>query len=148
MFNRGLFLLPLLAFLSIGCASYETRTYDVSVKNETNQPLTLWLTKNGDKYETGWKSPEELAMESPRNERAISGVIVAPGETAFTGPIQGEFAYNTSAYLRVYLGQLSINETLAVSRGSPRRVDVRLYPGKSDWSVFLQQQTLMVEPHH
>src|SRR5947209_589881 len=104
----------LFALFAIGCTSYEKRVYDISVHNESNQPITLWLTKNGPAYESGWKSPEDQALEMPRNQHGISGVIVPPGKTAFTGPHRGKFAYNTSAYLRVYLGELSINEILAI----------------------------------
>jgi len=137
--------LSLLALL-VGCAHYETRSYDLSVKNDTGQPITLWLTKNGPKYEEGWKAPEDLAAETPRNQRAIgSDVVVPPGKTA-TAVRQGEFDPGTSAILRVYLGDLAINDILAISRGSDRRVDTRLYPGKSDWTAFMQAGRLMVEP--
>jgi hypothetical protein len=144
---KPLFLL--LGLFAVGCGpSLEKRVYDVSVHNEANQPITLWLTKNGPAYERGWKSPEDQALEMPRNQHGISGVIVDPGKTAFTGPHPGKFAYNTSAYLRVYLGQLSINEILAISKGSERRADIRLPEGKSDWTVYLQGRQLMVEPSH
>jgi hypothetical protein len=139
-------LLPftLLALL-VGCSTMEKRTYDLSVKNDTSQPITIWLTKNGPAYEPTWESPEDLAAATPRNQRAIAGVVVPPGKTASTAQ-SGQFAPSTSAILRVYLGALSINEILAVGRGSPNRADVRLYPGKSDWTVFTQGGKLMVEP--
>ncbi len=139
-------ILTLTLFL-IGCGpSLEKRVYDISVRNESNQPITLWLTKNGPAYEDGWKSPEDQALEMPRNQHSISGIIVDPGKTAFTGPYPGKFAYNSSAILRVYLGELTINEILAISRGSERRADIHLPIGKSDWTVYLQGHQLMIEP--
>src|SRR5438552_12672165 len=76
--------LSLLCLLLTGCHNYESRTYDVTVHNRTAEPITIWLTKDGPPYEAGWLSPEDLAIESPRqNEnREIGGVIVAAGKSA------------------------------------------------------------------
>ena len=97
----------LLFFLLIaaGCESYETRVYDVSVKNDSAGPITIWLTKNGAPFEPGWLAPEEIAIESPKQpEKIIGGVVVPQGKTADTGPRQGRFLSDTRA---IFVGNAS-----------------------------------------
>src|SRR4051812_25827283 len=67
--------------MAVGCA--RTETYDVTVKNELQQPVTIWLTKVGGSIESQWFSPEELAMGTRPNER-IAGAALAPGKTGHT----------------------------------------------------------------
>jgi hypothetical protein len=51
-------LIPLLLLCCVvGCNSMQQRTYDVSVKNDSTKPITIWLTKDGPAWERGWKSP-------------------------------------------------------------------------------------------
>jgi hypothetical protein len=123
-------LVPLL-LVAIGCNEAKQRVYDVTVKNESSQPVTIWLTKNGPPWEDGWKSPEDLAIESPQVNERIGGVVVPPGKTAFTGKRTGLFAPRVEAILRIYHGQKLFNEILAVGRDSPNRTDVVLEPGVS-----------------
>lgn len=121
-----------LLLLTTGCQSYQTRTYDVTVNNNSPEPVTIWLTKAGEPYEPGWLAPEDLAIESPQGrENVIGGVVLAPGKTASTGQRTGKFARDTDAILRVYEGQLQFIDILAVNRDSPLRQDVALPPGKS-----------------
>src|SRR5580765_3867829 len=90
-----------------GCHNWEKRTYDVTVKNAGPDPVTVWLAKNGEAYEPGWYSPENLVLQSPRQPvKELSGVIIPPEKVASTGPRSGLFAPNTSAILRVYAGEL------------------------------------------
>jgi hypothetical protein len=124
-----IFSLPLLLLLVVGCESIETRSYDVSLKNDSSKPVTIWLTKNGPKFEEGWKSPEDLAIESPKMNEKIAGVVVQPGKTASTGNVTGHFVPHVDAVLRVYLGQKDFNELLATNRESLDRTDVVLKPG-------------------
>jgi hypothetical protein len=118
-----------LLFLIVGCESVQTRSYDVSLKNDSIKPVTIWLTKNGPEFEEGWKSPEDLAIESPRMNEKLAGVVVPPGKTAMTGNVTGHFAPHVDAILRVYLGQKTFDELLAVNRQSLDRTDVVLRPG-------------------
>ncbi|WP_428937976.1 hypothetical protein [Fontivita pretiosa] len=116
--------------LLIGCGpKVQKRTYDVTVENRSARTVTVWLTKNGPAWEQGWKSPEDLAIESPRADEPIGGVVVPPGKTASTGRRTGRFVGNTDAILRVYLGQHTFSDLLAISRDSPSRIDVTLKPG-------------------
>jgi hypothetical protein len=121
-----------LLLMLVGCAGTETRTYDVTVKNDSSKPLIVWLTKNGPEYEEGWKAPEDLAIENPKND-PLGFQLVPPGKTAYTGPIKGKFAPQTSAILRVYIGQHTFGELLAISRGSPSRIELTLEPGVNEF---------------
>jgi hypothetical protein len=128
-------LTSLLLLLLAGCHSYETRTYDLTIRNDSAGPITIWLTKNGPPYEKGWLSPEDIAIESPKERDVIGGVIVPQGKTAYTGARTGRFQSDTSAILRIYGGQLTFNDLLASSRDMANRIDLRLHPGKSDYVV-------------
>ncbi|MEM8875504.1 MAG: hypothetical protein AAGD32_14755 [Planctomycetota bacterium] len=117
-------LLPflLLAALIVGCGpSAETRAYRVTVVNATQQPLTVWLTKNGPPFEELWATPEDLAhpvMGLAEKE----GAVLEPGDvgTIPGGPaaFEGKFYPRTDAVLRVYSGRRTFNEMLAASRSA------------------------------
>jgi hypothetical protein len=122
-------LVVLILCSAAGCST--TQSYDLAVRNETSRPLTIWLTKDGPEDEPAWRSPEDMAIDQPGGQGGpIPGVVIAAGKTAHT-KIDGKFASNTRAILRFYRGQLHLNEILAISRGSPDRLDIYLPPGPS-----------------
>lgn len=122
-------LLSILAIVT-GCApTMEKRTYDVTVKNESTKSVTIWLTKDGPAWEPGWKSPEDLAIEQRNFDEKISGVIIPPGKAAGTGSVAGMFAPETRAILRIYMGERKFTDLLAMSSGSPDRIDSVLNMG-------------------
>lgn len=128
-------LLPLLLVLA-GCQSYQTRSYNLTVTNRSLDPVTLWLTKNGEPFEQDWLAPEDIAIESPKGrERIIGGVVLAAGKSASTGERKGKFRPETDAILRVYEGQLKFIDLLAVNRDSPLRQDIALPPGTSNVEI-------------
>jgi hypothetical protein len=129
--KRVVSILSLLVLL-VGCEQGQKRTYDVTVKNQSAMPVTIWLTKNGPPWEDGWKSPEDLAIESPKVDEKIGGVIVPPGRTAVTGKRTGTFAPKVDAILRVYHGQKLFDDLLAIHADSPNRTDVVLDPGVNE----------------
>ncbi|GIW77150.1 MAG: hypothetical protein KatS3mg104_2213 [Phycisphaerae bacterium] len=120
--------LLILTLFVVGCGP-SVRSYSIVVKNESNIPMTVWLTKDGPPPETGWLSPEQIAMTGRETDDPISGVIIPPGKTAEIPSITGRFASGTQAVLRVYHGQKLFNDLLAASSGSASRTDVRLTPG-------------------
>lgn len=126
-------LLPalLLALVAAACTS-QTRTFDVNVRNDTSQPITVWLTKDGPPPEDGWLSPEQLAEINPVESEVIAGQVVPPGKTASTGPRTGKFEGETMAWLRVYIGSPTFTQMLAISRRSVNRLDILLDIGKND----------------
>jgi hypothetical protein len=127
-----LIVLSSLLLLLVSCRTVERRIYDVHVKNESPGTVLVWLTKDGPLWEEGWKSPEDLAVESPRMREPIAGVLLPPGERTSTGRIRGRFEPATQAILRIYDGEFTFNELLAMSRKDPARTDVVLQPGEND----------------
>jgi hypothetical protein len=121
---------PLLAaaLLIVGCGP-ATRSYTISVKNDSPEPMTVWLTKDGPPIEAKWLSPEQIAVMGKSKDDPISGVVIPPGKTGEMGPIDGRFEPGANAVLRVYRGQKLFNDLLAISAGSPGRTDLRLAPG-------------------
>jgi hypothetical protein len=81
----------------IGCAS--SRTYDVTVHNNTQSTLTLWLTKDGGEPEKGWYTPEEFLAAPP--DEPSPGIQLEPGKIADTGPVKGHFPSSVHAILSV-----------------------------------------------
>ena len=122
--------LPVLALLLVGCA--EKHTFQIAVRNETSEPLTAGLAKEGGKYEAQWASPEEAVLHTTGDdERGWDSVVVPPGETRSAGPVTGDFSGGAIAMLRVYKGDLKLSDVLAISRGSPNRLDIALDEGRN-----------------
>jgi hypothetical protein len=128
---RTLTVLAMLCLLA-GCAS--TRTYEVSVRNETTDPLTIGLVKEGDPFEREWVSPEDAAIAQQEPSTKM-WVAIPPGKTANTGPVPGRFNSRAAAILRIYEGNLNLSGILAISRGQPNRLDIRLHPGVNRFTV-------------
>lgn len=126
------FALPLLTglLLSVGCA--ETRTFQIAVRNQTSNPITVGIAKEGGKYEPQWQAPEDAVVRTDgRDERGWDSIVIAPGDTGSAGPVSGDFSGNAVAMLRVYAGDLKLSDVLAISRGSPNRVDIALEEGRN-----------------
>jgi hypothetical protein len=120
------------AMLTVGCSSTREYAFDITVRNESPGPVTIWLTKEGPPIEQGWRSPEQVAIQAPGHEERIGGVLVPPGKTASTGPIKGKFEPGSSAWLRIYDGKYAnFSDLLAVSPKSSKRVDQPLDTGKN-----------------
>ena len=141
--NRLLLSLPAL-LLALGCA--DNHTFQIAVRNETSRPLTAGLAKEGGKFERQWASPEDAALRtSGDDERGWDSVVIPPGETRSAGPVRGSFADGAIAVLRVYAGDLQLSDVLAVSRGSPNRLDVALDEGRNAIVVREQNGKLTYE---
>ncbi|HEY0007930.1 MAG TPA: hypothetical protein VGB55_04315 [Tepidisphaeraceae bacterium] len=125
-----------LALLSliIGCGP-ETRSYRVNVNNQSLEPMTLWLAKEGGPLEMTWLSPEDIAVMRVDKGTAITGVTVPPGKSATMGPINGKFEGGANAVLRVYRGQRKFDELLSIGADSPNRTDLPLQPGDNQFVI-------------
>lgn len=119
--------LLLAVLMGTGCQASRRVTYAVTLKNATNQPITAWITKTGDRDEA-WLAPEDLAFE-PGTPRLFNGVVIPAGKTGDFGPITGQFGPEDAAILRVYLGALDYDTLLATSHTSPLRSDLALDVG-------------------
>jgi hypothetical protein len=129
--NRAAFTLLLMLAILTGChAGFQTRTYDITVENKSAQSVSAWLTKDGPVFESKWKAPEEWAVERPTSE-PFGFQQIPPGKSADTGPVSGQFAPQTQAILRIYVGQHDFAEILAIGRRSPNRLEIPLKPGRN-----------------
>lgn len=125
---------PLVA-LSLACNDTRTRSYSIDIKNDSTRPITVGFVKLGPPMERAWMSPEDLAERYPYDMTLSWGTVVPPNRTAFIQDYKGEFLPTTSAELRIYVGQMSLSDLLAISRASRSRQDVRLEEGKSVYIV-------------
>src|SRR5688572_21943044 len=127
----------LLAFIVAGCGS--GKSYQVEVKNQTSQPVTLWLLKDGPPKEEGWYSPEELSAMPEETRPRYDLAIVPPGKTGFTGKVSGDFPSGTNAVIRVYEGEKELFHLLQdAEAGVTNRAEQVLKPGMNKFSVVQQ----------
>jgi hypothetical protein len=109
-----------------GCA--RTETFDITVRNDTEGPVTIALTKDGPPFERMWAGPEDLAIESPKADEQHAYVVLEPGKVGEVS-VQGKFDRGTRGYLRVYRGAPDISGMIAIGPVSPNRLDVPLRAG-------------------
>jgi hypothetical protein len=124
---------PLFFALLVGCAP--KASFSVSVRNQTDRPITVGMVKEGKTVEPAFAPPEQLAIESPLDSLPPWGHVVPAGRTMDSPAVTGEFPQGSAAYLRVYAGEHSNAELLATSPGSRERTDVLLFPGHNDITV-------------
>ena len=123
----------LLLALAGGC-SHDTRTYSVSLRNETRRPVTIALTKTGGPVESAWASPELIADGQASGDAASGFGVISAGRIARVENIKGEFPDDVQAVLRVYAGKPAIGEMLHMFPGA-ERADYQLKPGLNDLVV-------------
>src|SRR5258706_2560045 len=116
-----------LLFVVIGCAP--KATFELSILNKTDRAITVGLVKEGESYDPELAPPERLALGSGLDAMAPWGHVIPPGRTLDSPPITGAFPRGSAAYLRVYRGEFSNAQLLAISNPSPDRTEVLLFPG-------------------
>ncbi len=126
------------------CSDVQQRTYDLSVTNRSDAPITVWLTKNGPPYEDSWLSPEDLVQNSPKMSDRIPGVQIDPGRTA-AAKVNGQFEPDTQAILRVY-ATTGFDNILAMSRDQPGRLDLEIAPGPVDIEITGKNGVIAAQP--
>jgi hypothetical protein len=124
--SRILLCLIFLLF-AIGCAP--RLTFDVSVTNETRDPITLGIVKTAPPFERDFAGPERFAIDSPQAPSPPWGHVVPPGRTIDSPPVTGSFPEDARAYLRVYRGEHSNAQLMAISEPSPDRIEILIFPG-------------------
>lgn len=139
---RVYFPLVLLSIM-VGCSTH-SESYMVSVKNETQSPLTMGFTKDGEPFQDEFMAPEDIALDRQVKPELYSwGNLLMPGKVASTKkPMTAKLETDAVAYLRVYRGHLNMLEILAISRGSPSRADVPLMPGQNSYIIVEQDGRL------
>jgi hypothetical protein len=113
--------------LALGCAP--KATFEVSVANKSDSPLTVGVVKEGEPYERDLAGPEKLAIESSLDSLPPWGHIIPVGRVMNSPQITGTFPRGSAAYLRVYRGEHTNAQLIAISSPSPDRLDVLLFPG-------------------
>lgn len=142
MLTKRISLAVLLALASTGCGP-TSQSYDVAVRNSTASPLTVWLTKRGGPVESNWLSPEQVAIRGAGKDNTIPGILIQPGDARGTGIVKGKFDADSRAMLRVYRGQLTLDEMLATSHADgSSRLDITLEPGLNHYVITEDAGTL------
>jgi hypothetical protein len=122
-----------LTVLVVGCAP--KATFELAITNQTSRPVTVGVVKDGPPLERELAGPEAWAMEFPGTSAPRWGHVIPPGRTMDSPPITGTFPSGTTAYLRVYGGERTNAELLAISKPSLDRADVLLFPGHNDITI-------------
>jgi hypothetical protein len=135
-----------LAFVALACASLvgcaRTEKFDITVRNDTGGPVTIALTKDGPPFERMWAGPEDLAIESPKNDEQHGYAVLPPGRSADVS-VQGKFDRGTRGYVRVYRGEPDLSGMVAIGPVSPNRLDVPLRPGANQIVIGESQGRLV-----
>lgn len=113
--------------LVVGCAP--KATFEVQVANKSTSALTVGVVKEGGSYERDLAGPEKWALESPLESLPQWGHVIPVGRILNSPQITGAFPQGSAAYLRVYRGQPTNAQIMAISNPSPDRLDVLLFPG-------------------
>ena len=135
-------LLPM--FLLTACASPKA-TFQVAIKNATQDPLSVGLVKVGGGVEAGWDGPEHVAIHAPILADRKWGTLVKPGQVVTIGPQTGTFVEGTHAILRVYAANATVDELLGFSRTDSGRLDIMLLPGASAYTIDRRDGALHYE---
>ena len=130
-------LFAILLAVTIGCTP--TRTYDITVHNDTPDQVMLWLTKDGPPAEEGWYTTEQF-VAAPPTARS-SGIQLPAGKIADTGKRKGKFPKGTNAVLLIYR-----TGAAADAPGGSFPLTVRLAPGRNEMSVVETSGKLSVKP--
>jgi hypothetical protein len=126
----------LLLLWATGCARPLAKaSFEVEVQNNTLVPLSMGLVKSGGPGEDGWTSPSDIAIGAPHFSERKWGTLLPPNQKTVVGPLEGRFNPGSSAVLRVYAGDLTVEELLTYSRGDGDRLDLYLMPGRSAFVI-------------
>ena len=131
--------LLLLATLLVGCGPKKEQ-FDVFVKNDTKNVLTIGFTKDGGPVQDIFMPPEYMALDEKLDATKTSwGLALIPGKTATPNKDKPVIALmddsSGAVYLRIYRGEIPLSDMLAISRGSPNRLDIVLTPGESHFTI-------------
>ena len=114
-----------LLMIAVGCAP--TKTFDLTVHNQSDVPVMLWLTKDGPPAEKGWLTPEQF-LAAPAEEPS-PGVRLEPQKTADTGKVKGQFPDGTNAVLLIF----RTSDAPSVASSGPIALPLR--PGRNELAV-------------
>jgi hypothetical protein len=134
----------LFAVVLVGCSSSPsappTKSFSVEVHNQSDRPVTLWLTKDGPPAEEGWLTPEKVIESTDKLKYDLA--FVPAGKTGFTDSITGVFPKGTNAVLRVYEGEKEVFDLAKATT----HVDAVLKPGSNRFSVIEENGSIALKP--
>jgi hypothetical protein len=137
-FNTLLCLLCLTAG-TVGCSSTQNRTYSVSVVNAADEPVMLWLTKDGPPFEDHWLTPSqwhELKTDGIIPADVVDpAVLLPPGKRVDLGPQEGKFTPETAAVLLIYATPVTLEQMAATPRDTGLMDILYLDPGQNNLMV-------------
>lgn len=118
-----------------GCSSTQRRSYNVGIVNASDEPVILWLTKDGPPTEGHWLTPSqwhELQADGSIPADAPSPAVqLPPGMKVDLGPQEGRFGRTSSAVLLVYSTPVTLEEMAATPRSTSLMDAVYLEPGQN-----------------
>jgi hypothetical protein len=120
--------------LMVGCQG-RTQVYSVSVRNDAAEPLMVGLAKDGPPFEDHWATPEEVSRIVLNPDERGWGVPVLTGKTAEVKNEKATLNRPTAVYVRIYASAPTLPSMLAISSGSPNRLDIPLHPGDNQLVV-------------
>lgn len=132
-------LLGFLLLTGIGCTS--RGNFDITVHNQTTEPLSAGFIKAGGPMDPRWTTPSEIAILSPQLTDRPWGALVPPGKTVHLKS-SSSFRKGSTAYIRIYAGDKTVDELLAISPGSPDLTQRALDNGRSAFVIQRDQGQL------
>jgi hypothetical protein len=129
----------------VGCRSSSPsdapmKSFSVEVHNQTDRPVTLWLTKDGPPPEEGWLTPEKVVESGEKLKYDLA--FVPAGKTGYTDKTTGVFPKGTNAVLRVYEGEKEVFDLAKETT----HVDAVLKPGSNRFSVIASGGSIALQP--
>ena len=111
-------------------------TYDVavSVRNQSNRPVEVWMVKDGTPVEAAWLSPGQFVLNFAPDEQEVAdrpSLVLPAGEVGRVGPRPGRFPSGARPVLHVYESDQSVTALASTSRGSGLMDAVRLGFGQN-----------------
>ncbi len=121
-------------FLSLAGCGPKAVMVGVAARNDSDQPVLLWLTKQGPPVEMDWLSPGQFAVVYPPGDSeddlsALPVYSLDPGETVQFAPRRGRFADGSVPILRIFNGPATLDQLAAVPRRSSQVDTVALGAG-------------------
>ncbi|HEY8668501.1 MAG TPA: hypothetical protein VIL86_17770 [Tepidisphaeraceae bacterium] len=138
---------PLICLLAAALLGCSTKTYTVRVTliNNTHDVLSAGLVKNP--VEEHWDGPEHIAIGAPEKSSMHWGKLIQPGQTITLGPQKGSFPRESIPFLRIYRGDLAVEDLVGISRSSPDRLDEALEYENSWFRIVRKEGRLAAEPY-
>lgn len=135
----AVFLLGFWLLTGIGCSA--RGSFDVAIHNQTSEPLSAGFVKSGGPMDPKWTTPSDIAIHSPQLTDRHWGALVPPGKTIHLNS-SSNFSKGSTAYLRIYSGDNTVDNLLAISPGSSDLAQHALDNGKSAFVVQRDQGQL------